>query len=548
MSTAHDAPRRRWLGAAFAVGFASLVYEVASAKILFLFFVESSHAVALTLSAFLAGLATSSLLFSRVVHRGMARPERVLAAMQLFSAGYAFGVLRRFDLVPHVVDAVTRTLGVGAATDVVTGGFAFVYLFFPGFFVGGAFPILTGLYLRGEGSGTEDTGVVYFWDTAGAIVGAWVAGFVLLPELGIERTLLAPIAVNLALMAALLVHPLARTAGAALALVSLGAMLAPRRPVAPRNGADARGTGSTALSGPAAPISGVASAGAQGAPDLEARFGVVLESRESPFGRVTVGEGAHGVPGNRALFINYRDMCHSLLDESELTLGSVTAGALHVKGAVLSIGLGCGMTASALAESASVERLDVAEINPVVAEMTRRWFGELNHHVLESKKTRLLLRDGAEVLRQAGASSYAAIVIDIEEPTIIHSSPLYTVEYARIAREKLLPGGVLAIWMAGAEPDYGRVLYNTVAAAFEHVSVRVVGGSLHVYGSDRPLDIRPAPGQETAQVAAVMASPVREANTLDDRALERFFDVRKAFHLPRSFQEPVYVPVERDRL
>ena len=111
-----EASRSRYLYVAFWIGFSSLVYEVYSAKVLFLFFLETTHAVALTLSAFLAGLAFSSLYFSRRVGPANARAERLLVMLQLAAAVYALGILRQYFWIPKVVDAVTRTVGIVWAT------------------------------------------------------------------------------------------------------------------------------------------------------------------------------------------------------------------------------------------------------------------------------------------------------------------------------------------------------------------------------------------------------------------------------------------------
>lgn len=132
---------------AFFVGFSSLVYEVYSAKILFLYFVESTQAVAVTLSAFLAGLGTSALLCSRTVTDQRRQAHTVLIGLQIAAAAYAVVVLRHHELIPRVADFALRTFGEGLTSDVFRVVFSWLYLFLPGSFIGGAFPILTGLYV-----------------------------------------------------------------------------------------------------------------------------------------------------------------------------------------------------------------------------------------------------------------------------------------------------------------------------------------------------------------------------------------------------------------
>jgi spermidine synthase len=168
---------------AFLVGFASLVYEVYGAKVLFLYVVETTHAVAILLSAFLAGLAVSSLVVAR--HAAERHARRWLSGLQIAAAVYAFSILQRHDLIPRAFDGVHGAVGNESVADALSLVIAWIYLFFPGFFMGGAFPLLTSLAAPSETSTIRNVGEVYFWDTCGAIAGALVCGFLLLPWLGL---------------------------------------------------------------------------------------------------------------------------------------------------------------------------------------------------------------------------------------------------------------------------------------------------------------------------------------------------------------------------
>ncbi len=505
------------LHVAFWVGFTSLVYEVYSAKVLFLFFVETTHAVALTLSAFLAGLGASSWVFSRRLPGGPRGAERVLVGLQLAGSAYALLVLRNYEIIPRVVDASSHLVGTGGA-DAVKIAFAWLFLFVPGFFVGGAFPILTGMFVSSVPEATRDTGTVYFWDTLGAIVGALAAGFVLLPFLGLVRAVAVPVVVNFVLVAAIAARPAARIAALAAAAATLAYTFTVAEPEALR---------ATAATTPSAQVN---------QSPLDARFGRVRFRQDSPFGVITVGDDANGLLGDRVLFINYRDMCHSLQDESERVLAETTVGLLSPGARVLNIGLGCGFTAGSIAESAKVDAVEIAEINPVVARAAREHFADANARVLDRDKTRLYLQDGAELLRRSDRV-YDAIVIDIEEPTVVYSSPLYTRDYFEIARGKLTRDGVLAVWAIGGDAVYAKILYNTAKSVFPHVRLRVVASHLHVYASARPLELGVDERLERPVIDRILATPSDEVNTLDNRALERRFDIRKTFRLPPDYRE-----------
>jgi spermidine synthase len=202
----------------------------------------------------------------------------------------------------------------------------------------------------------------------------------------------------------------------------------------------------------------------------------------------------------------------------------------------LNIGLGCGFTAAAVAKNPNIFRLDVAEINPVVVKMARRHFADVTDDVLRNPKVHLVVRDGAEVLRHA-KHRYDAIVIDIEEPAVIHSSPLFTQDYFEIARARLEPSGMFALWLFRTGADYGKVIANTLRAVFAHVEIRVAGLNLHYFASDAPLRIPPPRLEERRTLELIEASGIDDINTIDNRSIERYFDLSKAFGLPDDYSE-----------
>jgi tetratricopeptide (TPR) repeat protein len=97
----------------------------------------------------------------------------------------------------------------------------------PTLLIGVTFPILGSIYARDLGRLGRSIGEVYFVNTAGGIAGSFVGGFLLIPWLGTERTLIGASLVNAscAVLAAFLGtsprHRQALTAGATLAVTGL---------------------------------------------------------------------------------------------------------------------------------------------------------------------------------------------------------------------------------------------------------------------------------------------------------------------------------------
>jgi spermidine synthase len=196
-------PRRIVLGGLLACfflsGAAGLIYQVAWGKALGLVFGHTAYALAAVLAVFMGGLAAGSAWLGRAGERS-ARPvsfyawiEMGVAATGAISLAGLSGVRVAYLAVyPFAATHGALLLGlrlVGAA----------LVLFLPTFLMGGTLPILVrGLTQSSAELGTQ-LAQLYWVNTAGAVAGTMVAGFVILPTLGLRLTV--GIAVSLNLMA-----------------------------------------------------------------------------------------------------------------------------------------------------------------------------------------------------------------------------------------------------------------------------------------------------------------------------------------------------------
>ena len=62
---------------------------------------------------------------------------------------------------------------------------------------------------------------------------------------------------------------------------------------------------------------------------------------------------------------------------------------------VLVIGCGAGITAGAVSIGPGVERLTIAEIEPLAPQVAARYFGDDNDHVIDNPKVTVRIDDGA---------------------------------------------------------------------------------------------------------------------------------------------------------
>jgi spermidine synthase len=189
----------RWvLGVYFLSGFAALAYEVAWTRALVFTFEEmknTTYAFTTMLSVFLIGIALGSAFSSRIVDRER-DPLRLFAFLQvliglsgvlsffiIYYQGYALNPFAPFD--PQTKNIIWW----GAVGNVFAKTIAGIFL--PTFLMGMAFPVAAKVCVASLGRVGSEVGKLYSLNTIGAILGSFAAGFLLIPYLGIARTIAA---------------------------------------------------------------------------------------------------------------------------------------------------------------------------------------------------------------------------------------------------------------------------------------------------------------------------------------------------------------------
>jgi len=214
----------------FVSGAAGLAYEVVWTRQLTLVFGVTTYAVSTVLACFMAGLALGSWLFGRVADR-RDDPLRVYALLEVGIGLYALLIPFLFEALRPLYVALIRADLPPALLAACRALLAAAVLVPPTTLMGGTFPILVRWWVRTRAEVGRGTGILYFVNTAGAIAGCSLAGFLLIEHLGLRGTTWLAAAVNLA--AAAVAALLARRAGplapmAATAVEAAGPSLAAR--------------------------------------------------------------------------------------------------------------------------------------------------------------------------------------------------------------------------------------------------------------------------------------------------------------------------------
>ncbi|MBF7054428.1 hypothetical protein IOC61_14075 [Halomonas sp. KAO] len=142
---------------------------------------------------------------------------------------------------------------------------------------------------------------------------------------------------------------------------------------------------------------------------------------------------------------------------------------------VLVGGLGMGFTlAAALAALGEDAEVVVAELVPGVVEWNRGSLGAAAGHPLNDARTRVVVGDVGELLRDE-PGGFDAILLDVDNGpeglTRRENDWLYSPKGLAAAQRALRPDGVLAVWSAGEDPAFTERL-RRVGLLVETVTVR----------------------------------------------------------------------------
>lgn len=153
---------------------------------------------------------------------------------------------------------------------------------------------------------------------------------------------------------------------------------------------------------------------------VRTRYGMVVEERESEFGRWEVRDLA----GFRSLTLNGQTQGAFWLEASDdgavagsigrsvFTLGWLIAGACCPGGRMLMLGLGAGEGVVRLLDTFPELTVDVVERDEILIELALRHFPAVARHA-ESGRLRLLLNDAEAVVQSVGTSEYDALILDV---------------------------------------------------------------------------------------------------------------------------------------
>jgi spermidine synthase len=181
----------------FVSGMAGLVYEIVWARYLALFLGHASYAVVAVLVAFMGGLALGNLWIGSRADR-TARPLAWYAWVEIGIGAYALIFPTYYGICYDAVLGLARRIEPGSTGLLALKfGFSLLTILLPTVLMGGTLPLLIRLLTRSLGEVQRQVAALYLVNSAGGVLGIWLADFVLLESIGLESTVLAGAAMNL---------------------------------------------------------------------------------------------------------------------------------------------------------------------------------------------------------------------------------------------------------------------------------------------------------------------------------------------------------------
>lgn len=176
-------------------GIAGLIYQVLWLRRLSLVFGVTVYAASTVLAAFMAGLALGSALSGRVLRRGVS-PLRAFAIAEILIG--VTGLLSPFlldaasALYGGLYELAPESLGVLTVARLVC---SFAILALPTTMMGITLPLLTAAVSDQRGAATN-VSLLYALNTLGAMTGTLLAGYLLIPDIGIGNSFLLAAGIN----------------------------------------------------------------------------------------------------------------------------------------------------------------------------------------------------------------------------------------------------------------------------------------------------------------------------------------------------------------
>lgn len=466
----------------FVTGACVLVIEILATRILAPYFGNTIYSVSSVISVVLAALSAGYWFGGRLADR---YPTKKLFFAIIAASGLL--VLMMHTLQQSLLPLLGYRLPLDSGPLIIS----LLLFFVPSLVLGMLSPFAVALQQREcekQGVGTT-AGQIFFFSTLGSIAGSLLAGFALIPFFGIQAVIagvgvvlfvlgIVPLAI-LGIERRFIVS-LTLAAGGALLLVSLSAARSP---------------------------------------------GVVYD-RDGLYEEIVITDGLYNGRPTRFLTQDTSNSAAMYLDSDELVYGYTRYYGLYEPFVlkperVLALGGGAYSIPKALLADLPGTRVDVAEIEPSLVDLSKRYF-----NLKDDPRLTHFIKDGRRMLHDA-SQSYDVIFSDVYRSMYSIPAHFTTKEFMQLASDRLTDDGVFIANVIGSlRPQAPSFIWSEIK------TLQQVFPQVYLFGVESPLEME-------TQNLIVVASKSKTRLSMDDPRWRgsRYRAVREA--------SGHYVPIER---
>jgi spermidine synthase len=482
---------RFWYFAAFVSGFVTISTQVSWTRILTMIIGSSTYAFSIVVALFLIGLAGGAWWIARK-DRSEALRLTILKVEVLTTIGL---VLSMFVL--NKLPAVLVTLGLRLQPSSWLGLLALqilcatLLILVPAVLMGMVMPLVLVWAGADQTKAVARVGRSYAVNTIGAIAGAFITGFVLIPKTSTRFTLLLT-AVCCLVVAAMAYRPDDSVRDPALkrslAIGSIPILAVVLFLITPAmNRVDLSIGAYDSL----VRVLAQTREGTTNQDDQAAQVHDLLMYEEGPTATVSVRKDQ----GTVSMAINGRvNASDSVYDmPTQVMLGQLPLLIAPRINSGLIIGYATGITVGSMLQS-PIQSVMCVELEPATVAGSQ-FFQHMNHRPLDDPRASLIIDDARAFLRVT-PNRYDIIVSEPSHPWVPGVANLFTQEFFELGRARLNDDGIFVQWVQiyQLSTESLRSVLATYHKVFPHVLVFRVGGlnkgkDLLLVGSNRPLNL-----------------------------------------------------------
>jgi spermidine synthase len=460
-----------WLTISFLCGFTALAYEVVWTRLLVFGIGSTVYSFSLMLANFLFGITVGSFLIVPFFKKKI--NLRLLLTLFQFGVGlYLIFSLYQSNWILSTFIRPFENMDSPIKYFWTNMRHASALMLVPTVLFGMSFPVLTYLVTKGSQDIGGSLGAVYGMNTLGGIMGSITAGYLLLPNLGSQQTLVCLTILNflsgiLLFTTSSLFTSFVRR-GVALSLSCLLFLFVLEMPNDLLKEIFLRNTHGK----------------------LKPEQLIYLD--EGLTTTVAVFNDDRAQLKSKRLILNGINMSSdNMRARKYMTLLSYIPLLLAENPKnVLVICFGTGQTAGAAGSYPGIDLVDVVDISPGVFQ-AGKFFKATNHNVLNNPKVKKIIQDGRQHLLTT-SNFYDVITAEPPPPISAGSVNLYTKEYYELTKRALKPGGIVSQWIPLHSQTETHVYQNfrTFLESFPYAMAWYpVNKEIILIGSNQPINI-----------------------------------------------------------